>query len=241
MNPFLKNIIGEKGIEALDALIKMSPTLKSYISPRVVIGWLRNAKYGQIPNIPESPFSSLVKNGYGFTGTALVKSEQYTFSNVPEEHVAAIVTLAFNEVLEPVSTKDVDIAKLAKTIDLLVKAQTKVQFERTKPANNLEPMPPVKPDTQNVQTQAVKPKLPKLKKPVGFKPIKFNKSEVQNRCSVCSGRLFDNEVFVGCTCFKPLAKGVKTNCVNDQITLTFDNTWDQEAILSLTGILRNGK
>jgi hypothetical protein len=53
--------------------------------------------------------------------------------------------------------------------------------------------------------------------------------------------MFLNDTFVGCTCFKPLAKNVKTAVVQNDLLLTFDSDWDSEAYLALIGNLKNGR
>ena len=51
---------------------------------------------------------------------------------------------------------------------------------------------------------------------------------------------FENDEFVGCTCFKPLSKGVKIEDNDKAVVMTFDKTWDEDAVLALMSIY-NGK
>jgi hypothetical protein len=250
MLPFFKEILGEQGASVITQLAKASKDLGYYMTPRIIVSWLRQSPYGEFSVPIGCPLNTLVKNGYGYSGTATIQGLDYSFKHSQEEHVAAIIAVASNHKIEPVEVKDVDLARLAKTIDLLVKSATKRpanQFEHQVPASNLQPEEPIQPvptqPTRNQTRSPVKSKIPKLKKkPLlnAVKPLKVTKSEASSDCPVCGQKMFSQGRFVGCICFAPMAKSVKTDVVVGGYLLTFDEDWDQDAHLALMEILKRG-
>lgn len=259
LTQMVKSILGIQGTQVMETLVKAEPVLASYISPRAIIGWLRQADYGDL-QLGDSCFTQLSKSGYGFSGAVTIHNIPFRFEYVSEEHIAALATIASGDSIQQIEYKDIDLAKLAKTIDLLVKANKPKdrQFERMGTAQNLEHQEPTKPDT--VQDQPGKPakpveaakaktlKIPGIKtktpsaKPSIPKPIKLSRSETQRVCSICHSKMFQDDRFTGCTCFRPLSKGVTTTCIiPGQITLSFDRTWDNEAVMALVGALKHGQ
>jgi len=152
----------------MENLSKASEEMLAYISPRVIVGWLRHCNYGTV-TIPQTcPLKTLVKSGYGYTGTADIEDVEYQFQYVPEEHVAAVLSIATGTVTKSVSTRDIDLAKLAKTIDLLIKAQKGTppnQYEHTEVASNIQPDQPIQPVLTQPAKNQTKAALSKLKIP----------------------------------------------------------------------------
>ena len=240
---FFKAILGEHGASMMESLSKASEELHSYLEPRIIVSWLRQSDYGDISLHPDCPIQKLNKSGYGYSGIANIDSFDYTFSNSSEEHIAAIVSVALGKSVNVVEVKDIDLAKLAKTIDLLIKAQIKSsQFIHTKPADNIQPEQRIQPDTDQPSLDEAEGKSKKLTIPkVTKKPLKITKSESRKSCEVCGLQMFKNDVFVGCTCFNTLAKNTKTTIINkDTLMLSFDPEWDDDAVLALIGALKNG-
>ena len=247
---FFANILGVHGYSVMETFVKSSESLGSYVFPRIVVSWLRQSNYGEIKTPSLCPLSKLIKSGYGYSGVADIDGISYSFDNSTEEHVAAIVAVASNQKIDIANTKDIDLAKLAKSIDALVKMAPKApanQYEHTSTASNIQPDEPIAPtatEPNRVQTKSKKTlRIPKLKRPFDLapKPLKITKSESQKKCGVCGQKMFDNDTFTGCICFRPLAKNVKTNVLNDSLRLTFDDTWDQEAYLTLVEVFKNGR
>jgi hypothetical protein len=138
---------------------------------------LRQLDYGPVSQIENCPIQNLAKSGYGYSGSANIEGLDYSFSNSTEEYVAAVVAVASGNVIKPVEVKDVDLAKLAKTIDLLVKAQKKGlanQYEHMQSAQNQQPIEPVQPtavqpaqnQTKGADGKVRVPKIPSIKKPL---------------------------------------------------------------------------
>lgn len=251
MLPFFDKLIGPHGVAVMSALEKSCDDLSGYITPRVIVGWLRQSDYGDVSLPDGCCISKLEKSGYGYSGQSKIQDQDYEFKYASEEHVAAIITTACGQTLSKCSTKDLDLAKLAKTIDLLIKA-TKLQYERTQRVQPLEPDGFVPPTTTQPK-QVAKPTIPQLNKPIKKiaiqtqwtkpkrKKLTVWKSETSKPCSLCGQTLFENNKFVGCTCFKPLAKNITSSDDKLTITMEFDNDIDQDAMLALIGALKHGR
>jgi hypothetical protein len=251
---FFNSVLGSSGFAVMQNLAKASVELESYLSPRIIVGWLRHSLYGRIVVPTECPLTKLNKSGYGYSGATNIDGVDYSFSNSSEEHVAAVITIALGKSVEPVDVKDIDLARLAKTIDLLCKAAPKApanQYQHTVTAQPLQPEEPKQPDlnqpatnkTKNNITKPIKSKIPKIPgvRPLVQKPIKITKSESLKKCDVCGQQMFLDNVFVGCICFSPLAKNCKCTVDKDNITITFDEEWDDDSVLALVGVLKDGR
>lgn len=253
---FFNSVLGSSGFAVMQNLAKASVELESYLSPRIIVSWLRHSGYGQIKVPDKCPLGSLNKSGYGYSGNANIDGVDYSFSNSQEEHVAAVITIALGKSIEPVEIKDIDLARLARTIDLLCKAAPKApanNYEHTVTAQPLQPEEPKQPDLNQTATNKTKnnalskkpkaPKIPKIPgvKPLVQKPIKITKSESLKKCDVCGQQMFLDNVFVGCICFSPLAKNCKCTVDKDNITIAFDDEWDDEAVMALVGALKDGR
>jgi hypothetical protein len=242
---FFKDVLGNSGAAVMQHLAKASEVFEAYLLPRVIVGWLRSSAYGDI-NIPaECPMTALQKTGYGYSGSADFGGLEYSFSNAPEEHVAAVITVALGKSIESVDVRDIDLARLAKTIDMLCKAAPKApanQFEHQEVASAIQPEGPISPVlTQPAQNKKVAktPKIPRLKS--SKKSLKITKTESGNTCQVCGHKLFENGVFVGCVCFGPLAKNCKTLQDKSGFTIVLGGECDEDAYLSLIGVFKNGR
>ena len=249
---FFKSLLGAQGFSVLETLTKANPDLESYLSPRIIVGWLRQAEYGKF-NLPSNcPISKLVKNGYGYDGVSNIGNIDYVFEHSSEEHVAAIIAIATDNIVKSVELKAVDLAKLAKTIDLLLKANKKPaaadQIGHTETAKPLEATPaePAMP-TQPKQVAKKVLKIPKVvKKEVDSeeeeepkklqKPLKLKKAQVTINCNVCCKKFFIKDNFEGCDCFKELAKNITTSVVNECYVLNFNQNCDTDAVLALVEI-----
>jgi hypothetical protein len=251
---FFEAILGASGAEVMQRLVKASADLEGFLSPRVVVGWLRHVDYGDVEIPPGCPLATLKKTGHGFNGSTTIQGLDYIFEHSTEEHVAAVVALAVDAKPVVAATRDVDLAKLAKTVDLLIKAAIKTppdQHERTRVASNIEAEQPVEPVA--VQPVAVQPaqnqrktakpglKIPKVGQKIPKpKPLMVTKSEMSRKCDICGCGMFKNDTFVGCPCFSPLAKSCKSEVATDGVVLKFGPDWDTDAYLTLIGALKNG-
>jgi hypothetical protein len=241
----VKSILGEPGYKAMENLLTVAPEINKYVVPRTIVGWLRNLPYSSINKLENTPFSSLTKSGYGFSGEALIDNEKLTFQYVPEEYIAAVISIACNQKIEPIEMENVglmkniglNLAKLGKTLDLLIKANINTepndQPDKTAPAQHNEPEAPIP-----AKVNQAKLRIPGISK---TKKIKLTLSEKENKCPLCKTGMFDKLQFVGCNCFKPLAKSITTTRNIFGLVLECNEDIDQDAYLTLAKVLKNGK
>jgi GNAT superfamily N-acetyltransferase len=80
-----------------------------------------------------------------------------------------------------------------------------------------------------------KPKPKALKK-----ELLVTKSESERKCTECGGQQFARERFVGCLCFRGLAKGVKTVVTQsgDYHIKLVGGEWDEDSVHALVSILK---
>lgn len=97
--------------------------------------------------------------------------------------------------------------------------------QAAKPKKQLEPLAPIAPDpTQDAPKAPPKSKLPSLK---------VVKSQAKRPCRICSKPQFNGVQYVGCVCFRAMAKSVKTTVKPDGFLLEFGSDWDLEGIEAL--------
>ena len=225
-----KYILGNSGASAMEKLLKTD--LSSYLVSRVIVGWLRNESVGTI-NIPDScPLQSLSKSSGGYNGSSKFGELDYNFDNADEKHVAAVIAVLLNQNISISTPRDIDLAKLAKTIDALIKIQKKpnnLTHDTTTIAEPVEPTPPTPAQPVNppqVQRRRTIPKLPRT-------TLKLSEAASNKDCKICGEKSFTNNKYTGCYCFKPLAKDIKTCKDINGYKLFLGDSWDDEAILTL--------
>lgn len=176
-----------KGKEVFEGLCKSAPELESFIRTRVVIGWLRNLPVGNVQVPDYIPLRSLTKNeNGGYDGFCM--ELDYTFEGVSETYLTAILSVAKGEAVGEVKCKALDLAKLAKTIDMLIQSNhTPKQTEK-------------KVDT--VPTTASERPLPEIEPTPKKRQIKVNSIDLKKTCGICGDPLFKNEALTGCRCIK---------------------------------------
>lgn len=189
---FLKSVLGDDGARALAKAVERGPELGNALLPRTIMAWLgvygRNDFEGQIPGV-ENTYIQFAKNEDRFSGSVAVGDQVYSFEKASMLHLGACMAVALGADHERVSPQlgDIDIQRLGKNIDLLVKARVAVRELRSNamkkgalpsggkegpgpahaPTAPMEPTPPTPPDpTQNSKgpTVGMKPKPPKLPK-----------------------------------------------------------------------------
>lgn len=223
-----KYILGDSGGTAMDRLLKTE--LGPYLTPRIIVGWLRSNKLGTI-NVPDCcPLQELSKSINGYNGSAKFSELDYNFNNADEKHVAAVIAVSLNQKISTNLPRDIDLARLAKTIDALIKIQKKpdnLTHDTTTVAEPIEQTPPIPTQPANqpqVQKRRTIPKIPALK---------LSESNSQNLCKTCGEKSFINSKYTGCYCFKPLAKSVKTIKITNGYKLLLGQAWDDDAVLAL--------
>lgn len=94
---------------------------------------------------------------------------------------------------------------------------------------------PIQPTPPTKQKSIPRMKLKTFKAP----SLKIGKSESEKVCGFCGGVQFNNNKFTGCTCFRDLAKAVKTTVYGDGYALDFKESFDKEAYLVLSKYFRD--
>jgi hypothetical protein len=161
------------------------------------------------------PLSKLAKTGYGFSGTATCGDFAYIFKHACEEQVAAIVLTSLGFSIESSKTKDLDLAKLAKTIDALVKNQKDQRIQHNK-IEETEPIEHMSPAPKQAETKKRTVRIPGLKRSA----LKLSEEESHKDCQTCGEKMFKNDRFEGCVCYKSLAKSITTKKTNGGYLLT---------------------
>ncbi len=264
--PFLRQIIGNEGTDALNKAIDTVPAIGSVVLPRAIVSWLsilsKVGFEGSIPGVKESYFSLVKSENQTLTGALTINSQLYTFEQADLLHVAASLGVALGIDLEPVNEnlKNRDLTKLGKSIDLLVKSEfikqakavkksvddTNIQAApsnpKDKPLEQTKPLLPVKQPAFNIKSSA---NGPQQKDNVALgqgqkfdKKVKITKAESHKKCNECGTALFKAEKFTGCLCLTELSKGVKTEPTPDGFMLTFKHL-DEDELISLIQIIKD--
>ena len=220
----LLNILGSKGVAALSSLLE-NEDLASFIIPKAVVSFLHKSDYGEL--LLED-FSALKKTGYGYSGAIKIGEIDYSFEHVTPEQVAAIVSVKLEKTLSPM-IKELDLAKLSKTIDLLVKSQAKVP--KIEPPEDKElvakPMAPTKP------VLPIPPNTTVQKAPPVKKSLVIPEKESKNKCRICGKEQFKDKKFEGCVCVRTLAKSIETKVIGKGYKLTFDSSLGDDEVLTI--------
>lgn len=95
------------------------------------------------------------------------------------------------------------------------------------PGQTHQPTPQQGP--QGAMTPAKQPKQAQPKLP----SLSVGKSEAGQACEICGGHQFKDNRFVGCICFRDLAKSVRTTAYGDGYVLEFKPEMDAEGVRAL--------
>ena len=123
---FIEGVLGTDGAQALQKAGELHPNLETAILPRCIISWIKVYEGGYDGAIPGIEGSELVfkKSEKGFDGKIVFGEHSYSFKEASEYHLAACVVTALGSEEEDISdaAKSVEIARLGKSVDLLIKA-----------------------------------------------------------------------------------------------------------------------
>lgn len=245
---FLDSVLGTAGVDALTPLIKASPEIAAYILPRAVVAFINTILPGIATELPNCPVF-LTKSNLGYSGVAELNGSEYAFSDADASHVAAVVSIALDAKPGRPNLKDVDLARLGKTIDALVKAQRRRHGEASVgTGTNAAPIPPEAPEppvpTQTAEQKKTKrPRLPRPTKPgkkTETSTLRLSVSESLVPCQICGKKQMLGTSFVGCICFQALAKSVKVKVMDwgAGFELTLGPEWGPEGALTLRESMR---
>lgn len=195
---FLKAVLGDDGARALAKAAERAPELGTALLPRTIMAWLgvaaRDDFEGTIPGV-ENTYLQFAKAENRYSGSVSVGDDVYSFEAATVLHLGACMAVALGSDHERTSPrlKDLDIQRLGKNIDTLVKARLAIaeihkraleasvkKAEKkpqggaevpgpahapTPPLQPLAPEPPVPTQTSKGPIVGIKPKPPKLPKP----------------------------------------------------------------------------
>lgn len=148
---FLTAVLGEDGWKALKKACVRNPELEAAILPRALWGWLasgvRSSYDGPIPGVENTYISFRKSESDLYSGTVKFGEAPHTFRNESLVYVGACMAVVLGADGERVSKRltDSKAEKLAKSIDLLVKARVAVAELRKKSAGAEAPGPAAKP------------------------------------------------------------------------------------------------
>ncbi len=241
---FLVAVLGKAGAKALTALADSSELVDAVLTPRAAMAWLHasSSHNGTVPGLPDTALT-LVKTETGYTGEVRLAAGNHVFTSTAIEHVAAAITLAVGEpVAARPGLRDVDLARLGKTLDLLAKAQVsplaRSEGGKGVAAQARTPKAPEAPTAKAPTTTRKKPKLPRapggVKAASTPKPLKLSEAEARKPCSVCLVSQFKGAEVQLCYCLRDLRKGLYAVPLSKGgFELTFGGDWDTDAVLVL--------
>lgn len=265
---FLRAVLGNDGASSLKKAADKYDGLEGAIVPRAIMAWLgvvARADYeGGLPGVDDS-YLDFAKNDDGtYSGSIAIEEAIFPFQNANVFHLAASIALSLGASLDTEKLTDVDMVKLGKSIDVLVKAK---YLSGTDILSKALPGPPHKPEVRGVPQAAVPPqkqidkgpkplpsqqpakapkeapipkhKIPKLKVslPKTAKSFDIPEKATKKECKECGLPLVKNEKFVGCMCFRDMARYIQLQKGEGSYTLSFGSSLDDDAIAAVLDTL----
>jgi hypothetical protein len=217
---------------------------------------------GQIPGIDDS-YLDFTKNIDGsYSGSIAIGEEVFPFHNATPFHLSASVAVSLGVEQLNEEFDSVDLVKLGKSIDIMAKAKyasnlddlvkkqkvvegtpgpAQVQTvnatvaggrdrrKQVPPASVQIGQPePVGAQPEKPATSAKRPKVtvPKLK-------LKLSEKVAKYECNECGLPLIKNDKFIGCMCFKDVARYVQLTKSQGETYISFDPALDQDGIATI--------
>jgi hypothetical protein len=246
---FLKAVLGTDGATAMRRAVAKDPRLEGYLIPRTFLGWaMSKSQYeGSMPGIDDIYVQFSKSETTGYHGQIGKSNQPVTpFAADNEFHLVAELIQAFGYNLTPFEGSDRSLSTLGKSVDALLKAraltakleknaQGKVDLPGTthKPTEATGPQEATKPVA--TQPPLAKPKLPKSPA-----MLKVAKKDLTKACKTCEGQMFKSERFVGCICWRDLAKHASTTLYSDGAVVEFTKAADRQSVFALCRELSNG-
>lgn len=245
---FLKSVLGTDGATAMRRAVAKNPDLESYLVPRTFLGWAMSKSQfeGSMPGT-DDVYIQFSKSEAGYTGSIGKASTPVTpFVAANEFHLVAELIQAFGYDVGAFKGSDRSLSMLGKSVDALLKARSLtdklekgIQPKVELPGTTAKPTMPTGPE-EAAKPTAVAPKLstkPKLpKSPM----LKVAKKDLMKSCKTCSGAMFKSEKFVGCMCWRDLAKHATTTIYADGAVVEFTPAADRQAVFALYREVTNG-
>jgi hypothetical protein len=253
---FIISIIGESGARALKKASERSAALCSIIPPRVIVGWLKFLNHltggyeGSIPGVGNS-YLNLKKTETGYYGDIALDGGVLNFQNQSLEQVAAMVAsvIGVSETIFPADLKNVELANLGKSIDLLIKSKVVTDQLRADTllkaggeaggdggghAGGTAPSAALSSTGKRMNSLPATPKTNGPAKPTLKAPPKLTLSEKEANkvCDVCGSSQMKNGKVKGCFCFRDLIKKTEVQPDGTGFVLHLGGCWDYESVLT---------
>jgi hypothetical protein len=222
----LQKLIGVIGVEALSPLLK-SEDLANFIVPRVVIGWLQKSPLGVLEL---EPFQILTKSVKGYSGSIMMQGVDHHFEDASETLIAAMISVVSGQKALTSSVKSLDLAKLSKTLDSLLKTSAP-KIEAKEDVNTPAPQqPPVGP----ISPQRAISSVAHIRSRALAKTLWVPEKATRKCCKLCGKAQFEKGELVGCNCLKALVKSVAcAPKLNNSYCLTFQKACSIDEVLTL--------
>lgn len=242
---FLQSVLGARGAKILEELCK-DEGVGAFVTYRTILGWLQSVdSISSLPGL-SGTFAILTKSDAVFNGSIDFDGLEYPVNQASLNETAALVGARLGVSLNKCDSRDVDLARLGKTIDLLIKAQyrpNRVTHDAPEIGGRAEHIEHIEPEAPVPANQTPKkPKLPRLKRqslPKFSQSVSITKSESEIKCRVCEEPQFHNDEFRGCYCLRGMSKPlVKSQPMGYQLTLI---DWDNDDITILMEALNRVK
>lgn len=124
---FLKGTLGDAGASALANAASRSDSIEALLMPRTVMSWLGVTQLfgwdGPLPGVEDTHFEFSKNLDDTYTGHITVGNGDFPFDGASIIHLAALVSVALGGDDPVPDIKDLDLERLGKNIDLLVKSQ----------------------------------------------------------------------------------------------------------------------
>lgn len=227
---FLVEVLGADGFQTLTKAAESHPALSAVFLPKAILGWLdvlQKAEYqGLVPGLEATIDCSATQT------TLNAPSGQYRYGSTKSDlaKVAAVLLVNFGEDSRvDSSVKELELGKLSKSLDLLVKAKSVawIQVANGEESSSESSESPEAIEKTDLPGKAAAPWAPKP--PQGPIPQKkaphmgtarkppfagltrsetFAKSELQRVCKTCGSPQLHKRwnVLVGCNCISGLLK-----------------------------------
>lgn len=241
------------------ALDNSNDLFRPVIIPRTILSWAKTVGTlgfeGSIPGVKNSYFC-LYKNENTFEGALKIKDELFVFEDADISQVVASLGVALEIDLPEIDKKlkNKDLTNLGKSIDVLVKSEIIKKAESgragpaaaaTAPKKQSGALSPSK--QEPYQVGRMPSQSPNLAVGQGQKDqaeqvsqkLKITKGESTKKCQKCEKSYFQDSVFIGCDCLKPLAKAIDTEKNPDGYTLVFKVELPQESLEALIMLLKD--
>lgn len=124
---FLIKTLGNDGACALSKAVEREPELASIIVPRAVLAWIGQQGLNYEGGLPghENSYLTFSKSDGVYSGVIALEQGPYHFDGATVYHLAASITMSLGvDGSIDSGVRDVVLAKLGKSIDTLVKAQS---------------------------------------------------------------------------------------------------------------------